>query len=406
MFLKLAGCVRLPSVNSAAIDAPTEPRLFSGRLLIAVIGLACLPIGIIWDVSHHSTIGRDTFWTPAHIIIQLGGILPATMFTLIALKTTFRGTPEERNASVRFWGFQAPIGVWVTIWGCLAMLTSAPFDDWWHNTYGLDVKIISPPHAILGVGMFAVSLGILLYVFSTQNQAAVAVQTHRGFACAIAVGIMITLWGDFVTEYTWPNLQHAGHFYRVICTPFPLLLALAARAARIRGAATIAALTYLGIYVFMILVLPLFPAHPKLAPIYTPVDHMVPPAFPLLLFVPAIVFDLIEARAGKKADAPWWRDWLLALVLGALFFGIMLAVQWNFSKFLLSDAADNRLFARNGHWPYFANPGQWKNVFFTGRENFDTLPLTPLYFLSIAIVAFISTRLGLWAGNYLLRLKR
>ena len=390
------------TVESANTMAVPAPKLFSGRVLVAVFGLACLPIGILWDVSHHSTIGRDTFWTPAHIVIQLGGIIPAMMFSWIAFKTTFFGTTEERNCSVRFWGFYAPIGVWVTIWGSLAMVTSAPFDDWWHNTYGLDVKIVSPPHAILGTGMLAVSMGILLYVFSTQNQAATAVQKQRGLVCAIAVGIMITLWGDFSTEFTWPNRQHGAYFYRVLCTPFPLMLALAARAARIRGAATIAALTYLGIYVFMILALPLFPAHPKLSPIYMPVDHMVPPAFPLLLFVPAVVFDLIEYRAGKFAKKPWWLDWLQAIVLGGLFLVIMYAVQWHFSAFLLSDAADNRFFARNGHWPYFANPGDWKNQFWTG----DVDPVTTGRLLRAALVAMVSTRLGLWAGNYLLRLKR
>jgi hypothetical protein len=46
---------------------------------LAVAGLACLPIGLLWDISHHSTIGRDTFWTPAHIVIQLGGIVPALL---------------------------------------------------------------------------------------------------------------------------------------------------------------------------------------------------------------------------------------------------------------------------------------------------------------------------------------
>ncbi len=30
------------------------------------------------------------------------------------------------------------------------MITSAPFDDWWHNAYGLDVKILSPPHVVAG----------------------------------------------------------------------------------------------------------------------------------------------------------------------------------------------------------------------------------------------------------------
>src|SRR5271170_998667 len=98
---------------------PTRAGTSLLRVLVALFGLACLPIGLIWDVSHHSTIGRDTFWTPAHIIIQLGGIVPAMLFAGLALKTTFSKNPAERAVSVRFWGARAPLGVWVTIWGAL-----------------------------------------------------------------------------------------------------------------------------------------------------------------------------------------------------------------------------------------------------------------------------------------------
>lgn len=381
---------------------PEASDFSPARVVIALFGLACLPIGLIWDVSHHSTIGRDTFWTPAHIIIQLGGIVPALFFAGLALKTTFSKNPERRNTSVRFWGAHAPIGVWVTIWGALAMVSSAPFDDWWHNTYGLDVKIISPPHTILGLGMFGVGMGILLFVFSSQNQADASLQQNRGIFCAMAVGIMLALWADFTTEYCWPNLQHTAHFYRVICTPFPLLLVLAARAARIRGAATLAAATYMAIYISLILVLPLFPAHPKLAPIYHPVDHMVPPAFPLLLVFPAIAIDFLEWQFRGKNRGAWWKDWLLAAILGAVFLLIVFAVQWNFSSFLLSDAADNRFFARGGHWPYFAQPGDWMNSFWTRNQE----PVTFNSIVRAFVVACISTRIGLWFGNYLLRLRR
>src|SRR5439155_12452311 len=280
----------LAQTPTASAHSEALPR----SVYLAVAGLACLPIGLLWDISHHSTIGRDTFWTPAHILIQLGGIVPALLFAAIALKTTFRGTQQARDASVSFWGLRAPLGVWVTIWGALAMMTSAPFDDWWHNRYGLDVKIVSPPHAVLGLGMFAVGMGVLLFVFSSQNRARSGNQACGGLICALAAGAMIALWGDFTTEFTWPNLQHASYFYRVVCTPFPLLLVLAARASRTRGAATIAAATYMLIYMVLILVLPLFPAHPKLAPIYHPVDQMVPRAFPLLLIVAGGALDVIE----------------------------------------------------------------------------------------------------------------
>jgi len=403
----------LPQTQPAPARIEELPR----SVYLAVAGLACLPIGLLWDISHHSTIGRDTFWTPAHIIIQLGGIVPALLFASIALKTTLRGTQEERDASVSFWGFRAPLGVWVTIWGAIAMMTSAPFDDWWHNRYGLDVKIISPPHAILGMGMFMVGMGVLLFVYSSQNRAHSQNVTRRGLFCAVAVGVMIAMWADFATEYTWPNLQHTSRFYAVVSTPFPLLLLLAARASKVRAGATIAAATYTLIYIGMILVLPLFPAHPKLAPVYHPVDHMVPPAFPLLLIVPAVAIDVIGwllARSRKTTnqqsppiDPPVprrrrWRDWLLALLFAAVFLAIIFAVQWPFSAFLLSDAADNRFFARSGHWPYFAQPGDWMNKFF----DFKNDPIT-LKGISFAFVrALISARIGLLFGSYLLRLKR
>jgi hypothetical protein len=391
--------------------APAHSEKLPLSVYLAVVGLACLPIGLLWDISHHSTIGRDTFWTLAHIVIQLGGIVPALLLAAMALKITFRGTQEERDASVSFFGFRAPLGVWVTVWGAMAMMTSAPFDDWWHNRYGLDVKIVSLPHAVLGLGMFSVGMGVLLFVFSSQNRANTENRARSGWTCAIAVGVMTALCGDFATEFTWPNLQHASFFYIVVSTPFPMLLVLAARASKVRAGATIAAATYTLIYIGMILVLPLFPAQPKLAPVYLPVDHMVPPAFPLLLIVPAVIIDVINWLA-TRSESPrsdtlslrprWWHDWMLAAVFAAVFLAIIFAVQWPFSTFLLSDAADNRLFARDGHWPYFVQPGDWMNRFW----DLDTDPISLAGMVLAFVCAFISARVGLSLGSYLLRLKR
>jgi len=133
--------------------------------------------------------------------------------------------------------------------------------------------------------------------------------------------------------------------------------------------------------------------------------------------VPAVAIDLIRwllTRAVKIENQDpasmntalprprWWQDWLLALMFAAVFLAVMFAVQWPFSAFLLSDAADNRFFARSGHWPYFAQPGEWMNKFF----DFKNDPLT-LKGIALAFVrAFISARIGLLFGSYLLRLKR
>src|SRR5580765_1236160 len=78
--------------------------------LTAVFGAACIPIGALWDISWHSTIGRDTFWTPAHILIHIGGLLPGFTAGWLALKTTWFGSDEQKGAAVKLFGFYAPLG--------------------------------------------------------------------------------------------------------------------------------------------------------------------------------------------------------------------------------------------------------------------------------------------------------
>jgi hypothetical protein len=125
----------------------------------AVVAAATMVVvGLLWDISWHMSIGRDTFWTPAHLLIQSGGLVAGGSSGFLALHTTFRGTDAEKASAVSFWGFRAPLGAWVCVLGCGAMLTSAPFDDWWHNAYGLDVRIVSPPHILLGLGMMGLTV--------------------------------------------------------------------------------------------------------------------------------------------------------------------------------------------------------------------------------------------------------
>lgn len=78
------------------------PQVIVGRwqLYLTVLAVACLPMGLIWDISWHVSIGRDTFWAPAHIVIQLGGIIPALLFASHAVRTTFWGSTEERKIAI------------------------------------------------------------------------------------------------------------------------------------------------------------------------------------------------------------------------------------------------------------------------------------------------------------------
>src|SRR5207248_4750260 len=111
-------------------------------------------------------------WTPAHMAIYLCGLIAGFGGGIVTLSTTFGSQQEAaRGSSVRLWGFRAPLGIFMCIWGAIAMLTSAPFDDWWHSAYGLDVKILSPPHVVLVLGIFAVQIGALLMLLAAMNRA-------------------------------------------------------------------------------------------------------------------------------------------------------------------------------------------------------------------------------------------
>jgi hypothetical protein len=380
---------------TSAIPWPLYAVLFSS---------ACIVVGLIWDISWHSTIGRDTFWTPPHLLEQLGAIVAGVSCGWLVLRTTFAGRAEQRAASVRFWGFSGPLGAWVTIWGTFMMITSAPFDNWWHDAYGLDVKIVSPPHTLLGLGMIAVELGAMLMVLAAQNRAADPTAIRRlGRAYAFAGGVVLAMVATMITEYaSRANDMHNPLFYQVAGGALPIFLVAFARSGRLRLPATATAAVYMALVLAMMWILQLFPARPMLAPIYTAVTHMVPPEFPLLLVIPALAIDLFLRRTGRR------HDWPMAGILGVGFVALLLIVQWLFGEFLLSPAARNFVFAGD-QWAYMVQPGAWQHRFWgvpkdaAGNLDLGTLARG----LGIAtLIATVSARIGLWWGNGMSRVRR
>src|SRR5258708_13425659 len=156
-------------MTATAAPGSRTPAPVPWYLTAVLLAATSTVVGVIWDISWHRTIGRDTFWTPAHMAIYLGGVLAGCACGFLVLRTTFAGTPEERAAGVGFWGFRGPLGAWGAIWGAFAMITSAPFDNWWHNAYGLNVKGLSPPHVRLPLGSPRFHLPPLLSPFPLRN---------------------------------------------------------------------------------------------------------------------------------------------------------------------------------------------------------------------------------------------
>src|SRR5438874_208913 len=250
----------------------------------SLASVTCILVGSYWDISWHMTIGRDTFWTPAHLLIQAGGLIAGLSSGFVVLKSTIAPSKRDIETGVRVWGFRGPLGAWLCIWGCFAMLASAPFDNWWHDAYGLDVKIVSPPHTVLALGIYSIVNGALMLTLAKQNRSEGRDRDRFAVLYVIAGGMLVLNFGMFLTEYSLRFLQHGAEFYRMSAIFFPFALISIARAAKVKWPATMAAAAYMAFMLAMMWIIQFFPATPKLGPIYQPVTHMVAMAWPLWLF--------------------------------------------------------------------------------------------------------------------------
>jgi hypothetical protein len=275
------------------------------------------------------------------------------------------------------------------------MVTSAPFDDWWHSAYGLDVKIIRPPHMLLAAGIAAIQAGAMLMALAWQNRA-MGDRRHLARLYLLGAGLLLLLAATVASEHTQRWDMHQYHFYQVCAGVFVFFLVSAARASASRWPATTVALVYTGLTLFMLVLLPLFSAQPLLGPIYVQIDRFMPPDFPLLLIVPAFALDLVLQRAARAHS----NDWLVSVLAAATFVGVFLAVQWPFANFLMTPWARNWFFISH-RMAYGADPSAQARWYQLNPP--DNLAAG----LPIALVfAFVSARCGLWWGNWMARVQR
>jgi hypothetical protein len=290
------------------------------------------------------------------------------------------------------------------------MLTSAPFDNWWHDAYGLDVKIISPPHAVLALGMWSVVGGCLLLVLREQNNGTgkLAAPLHRNtpgrWLFIYGAGVLLAMAAVFLTEMSFPNDQHTAKFLEWSAATYPFYLVGMSRASKFRFGATLVAAVYMLVMAGMGWALPLFEGHPKLGPIYNPVDRFVPLPFPTLLIVPAFAIDLIRNWIGQGRG--WLRDGMIVVACAAAFVALFAVTQWHFSEFLLTPHAHNWFFGGDRHWGYTESNGPWRHEFWNVRNPMQHPPITVATCGYAFICALIASALGIVLGNWMAKVRR
>ena len=75
---------------SASVSARPLSISIPWYVWCGVAAVTCAMTGVHWDISWHRSIGRDSFWTPAHIDIYFCGVLAGISCGYLILSTTLQ----------------------------------------------------------------------------------------------------------------------------------------------------------------------------------------------------------------------------------------------------------------------------------------------------------------------------
>lgn len=113
--------------------------------LLAIAGFLAAITGTYWDDAWHTETGRDSFLIPPHVALYAGIGLSGAALVAWAI------VARERGAALRL----GLLGVGVT-------LASGPVDNAWHEAFGRDAVVWSPPHMLGVAGTIAIAAALLL----------------------------------------------------------------------------------------------------------------------------------------------------------------------------------------------------------------------------------------------------
>lgn len=181
-------CIAIFFKRKRPMPAPTRVHK-NAILYFAALAALLMPFGAYWDISAHAVSGRESFFQPPHLMIY-GGILLCMTLIAIAIGWKPRGTSWRKHLLADRYAFGALVALAV-------QLSSGPFDEVWHNTFGLDVSVWSPPHVILIFGGMAVCLYLSMLQVGKRTWAAL-------FFKFLTIGGALLIVNVFLAEFEFP----------------------------------------------------------------------------------------------------------------------------------------------------------------------------------------------------------
>jgi hypothetical protein len=138
----------------------TDPAI---PLTIVSLGILLTASSGSWDITNHLLNRPETFFSPPH-----AGLYSGVVLILFGSLMTYRyhrhssKIPDNNNRK------SLPTYLRLVLVGIVMLILAGPLDFAWHTTFGLD-GLLSPPHAVLTIGMVLCSIGAFLGLISKNN---------------------------------------------------------------------------------------------------------------------------------------------------------------------------------------------------------------------------------------------
>ena len=181
-------------------------------VLSGLIMLLVAVIGFYWDVAWHVDNGRDNeLFTPSHvmILVGLGGLIYAA-----AIATLFASL-EKADVGLKAGPLRVPWSAVLLASLGLGGVAAFPLDAMWHDAYGVDVTLWSPPHIQLVAGGSLATIALWLMASEGRRAANEPLLLGR-FIHALAAGTVLVGMSTLQAEFDFGVPQFQALYLPII----------------------------------------------------------------------------------------------------------------------------------------------------------------------------------------------
>jgi len=132
-------------------------------LIIVSLGILLTASSGSWDVTNHLLNRPETFFSPPH-----AGLYSGVILVLFGSLITYHYHRHSSKISDNNNRKPLPTYLRLVLVGIVMLISVGPLDFAWHTAFGLD-GLLSPPHAVLTMGMVLCSIGAFLGLISKNN---------------------------------------------------------------------------------------------------------------------------------------------------------------------------------------------------------------------------------------------